>query len=332
MAVAFEYSNHFNDYSHVTSRLVLGVEDIDFSPLVSVIMPIYNHPDFFRKSLSSVVNQICDFEYEIIIVDNGHPEFQPKNQGIVEKLMNANMRYYVNNENIGGCANENRGIELAKGKYITFCHDDDILYEDALQKLIDFKKRTGNDGSAVFGSMIKIDENDCERPSWRQFDNPLLKSTNGYKVSLYDLLFRNYTNGCGSLYLKENLLNIGGFNCDYIPCPDYALNTYYTMMFGSWAIKDKTLKYRVSLQSDTSLVYKKIIEANRKIKEAIFSSKYICRAFPHFLIISNLSVVRYHLYSEWDNRPGSCLFYISRVINKIWLLFLIIGKRYRAIY
>lgn len=319
MQKGFEYKNHLSDIEHVVSRLVVGTDNAKEKPLVSVVMPVYNHPDFFRKSLQSVINQKCDFNYEVVIVDNCHPDFQHRNQQIVEELYCDKIRYYINEENIGGVGSENRGVQLAKGEYITYCHDDDMLTENALQILIDWSKKISNSHSAIFGNLITIDENDNTIRRYDEWSSFFLKRKKIYKVSMYDFLQKNYTNGCGSLYHRDEFLEIGGFNADYIPCPDYALNVKYTSLFGSYAIRDITLRYRVSQQSDSSSVYRLLVEGGKRIHDAIIKSGYV-KKIPQIFIKSNQMCRYYHLYSTWSKKPKGISFLCYRIINHFWLI------------
>ncbi len=326
MKNVFEYKNHLADIEHVASRLVIGTEDSKEKPLVSVIMPVYNHPDYFRKSLLSVLNQKCDFDYEIVIVDNRHPDFQKRNQQIVEELYCEKIRYYVNEENIGGVGNENRGILKARGIYITLCHDDDMLTENALQILIDYNRKLNSPDSAIWGNLCVIDDNDAPLKRYDEWETFFLRHKNYYRVTLYDFLEKNYTNGCGSLYKRDKLIEIGGFNSDYIPCPDYALNVKYTSLYGSYAIKDITLRYRSSAQSDSSSAYKYISGAIKKIQNNIIEGGFISRLFPRLFLKSNLVCNEYHLYAKWSEKPQGLSFYFHRLNNRLLMLALQISR------
>lgn len=329
-AKEFEYKNHLGDIERVVTTLVVGKENAATNPLVSVIMPVYNHPDFFRKSLLSVLNQKCDFEYEIVIVDNCHPEFQPKNQEIVEELYCDKIRYYINEENIGGVGSENRGVQLAKGEYISFCHDDDMLYEDALNNLINTIRDIDGRCSAVFGSYVPMDENDNIRPNRSEWNSLFLRKKNHYKVSLYDYLLNNYTNGCGALYKKSSYLEIGGFNPDYIPCPDYALNIYYTKKFGAYAIKNVTMRYRVTMQSDSSKVFNDVLIADRRIKEHLLDSELRCKKLLKKCVDINMKCQKFHQYRNWSNATTSNLnSLIYRIANRIVLNVFVILRSFR---
>lgn len=105
-------------------------------------MPVFNHPDYFRKSLSSAINQDYTDDYEIIVVDNNDQTDGPtSNQVIVEEFRNPKVLYYKNEKNIGMFGNWNRGIELARASFVTYCHDDDMLLPSALSRLMELQKK-----------------------------------------------------------------------------------------------------------------------------------------------------------------------------------------------
>ena len=327
----FEYKNHLSDIEHVTSILTVGKEGAIPPPVVSVIMPVYNHPDFFRKSLLSVLNQKCDFEYEVVIVDNCHPDFQERNQQIVEELYCDKIRYYINEKNIGGVGSENRGLQLARAEYITYCHDDDILYDDALQTLFEEIKNCSCKDSAIFGDISAIDENDNPINRESVWDSFILKGRKRYKVSMYDFLIKNLSNGCGTLYNRDKLISVGGFCKDYIPCPDYALNVKYTQVNGAYHIRKKTLRYRVSPQGDSSSAYKYIVGMDQTIKFSILKTLPAPTTFFKFLIRANIRVSNYHLYNEFDKvKPSAVNIFFERVVNRIWIIVAIFLKRSRS--
>lgn len=325
-----DYRNFFYNSKETPSILLIGGEEEETKPLVTIIMPVYNHPDFFEKSLESAVNQRCDFDYEILVVDNNHPDCHKKNLEIAKSFSTKRIHYYLNEKNIGGLGNFNRGIELSRGEYVTFCHDDDILYEDALQTLIDTHKTLPSADSAIYGNFCIIDGNDCILHREQEWDSLFMKKKKIYKINMYDFLEGNYTNGCGALYKKSNLINLGGYCGDYSPCTDYALNVLYSLTFGSYALKKETFKYRVSSQGDTSQVYNKMLIAGEKIKRAIMESGKISRCFPTIILTANLKVERYHLFNKWDkNKPSKAKFFLYRIINRLFYNTLLISRTLR---
>lgn len=263
MSNSFVVKDSFAKYAHVPSKLIYGEVPIN-APFVSIVIPAYNHPVFFKQTLLSCINQRCEFSYEIIIVDNNHPKFQQLNQEIVATHMVDNIRYYVNEDNIGGVGNENRGIELSVGRYITFCHDDDMLRPDTLHNLVSCVKNV-NSESAIFGQVEPID---AESKNIHMKSSGLMKCIKRpvVRLTVNDFFLSNLSNGCGTLYNKDCLIKIGGFDEEMIPCPDYALNTIYTFLYGAYQIKETTFNYRCSSENDTLSCFANIPPTNKKIR------------------------------------------------------------------
>ncbi|PEQ02683.1 glycosyltransferase family 2 protein [Bacillus toyonensis] len=95
-------------------------------PLVSVLIPTYNRPDYFKIALDSVLAQ----EYpniEIIITDDSTND---DIYSIVSPLITSfsNIHYYKNNERLGGVRNFQIAFLYAKGEYINFLMDDDFFH------------------------------------------------------------------------------------------------------------------------------------------------------------------------------------------------------------
>ncbi len=106
----------------ILQYLTLGMFSMADCPLVSVIIPTCNRPDFLRKTLQSIIDQTYS-HMEIIVVSNGIN----KNNEETAKEFNDSRIIYVDQENSGGPASpRNHGIRIAKGKYVAFCDDDDL--------------------------------------------------------------------------------------------------------------------------------------------------------------------------------------------------------------
>lgn len=107
--------------------------NIETVPLVSVIVPCYNYSRFLPETLESVLAQTCN-DWECIIVDDGSTD----NTANVAKLfMNKDNRFvYVYQCNSGLSTARNKGIGIAKGKYLQFLDADDLIEKEKLKTQI----------------------------------------------------------------------------------------------------------------------------------------------------------------------------------------------------
>lgn len=101
-------------------------------PLVSVIIPTYNRPEYLKQALTSAIKQTYQ-NLEIIVSDNCSTD---KTQEIVQSFRDTRIRYWRQPENKGMFANQMHAFKMARGKYVASLHDDDMWNEDFLEKLI----------------------------------------------------------------------------------------------------------------------------------------------------------------------------------------------------
>ena len=98
--------------------------------LVSVIMPAYNCENYIEEAIRSVLIQRTSLE--LIIIDDCSGD---RTRELIESFCGDPRVVYVQNEsNMGVAASRNKGMELARGKYIAFLDADDYWTEDKLEK------------------------------------------------------------------------------------------------------------------------------------------------------------------------------------------------------
>ena len=101
-------------------------------PFFSIVMPVYNAEQYIERAIQSILAQrYCDFE--LIIVDDGAKDnsLQICHQ---HALKDHRICIISMKQNSGASAARNKGIEKAKGKYITFVDADDWIDVDWLNK------------------------------------------------------------------------------------------------------------------------------------------------------------------------------------------------------
>ena len=113
-------------------------------PTVSVIIPTFNRSKLVVKALRSVLCQTYR-DYEIIVVDDGSTDDTAK------ALMPYMDRIrYVYQANLGASAAQNRGVQLARGKWISILASDDLWLPAKLESQFKIVATLGNDFGACF--------------------------------------------------------------------------------------------------------------------------------------------------------------------------------------
>lgn len=127
---------------------------IDKNPTVTVLMPVYNGSQFLRQAIQSVLNQTYN-DFEFLIIDDASTDDSLK---IIKVFDDIRIKLIENYHNLGQTSSLNKGLKLAKGKYIARLDQDDICLARRLEKQVEFLNN--NQEVAVVGShYMSIDEN-----------------------------------------------------------------------------------------------------------------------------------------------------------------------------
>lgn len=103
--------------------------------ILSVIIPVYKTEATLEKCIASVLSQNLD-SMEIILVDDGSPDCCPE---LCDMISNKNTCVSVIHKNNGGLSDaRNAGLDIAKGKYVTFVDSDDYLLPETYPPLLKF--------------------------------------------------------------------------------------------------------------------------------------------------------------------------------------------------
>ena len=102
-------------------------------------MPVYNVESYLAEAVDSVINQTLPFveNTEIILINDGSPDGSHDICTAYQQRFPDNIRYYQQ-ENRGVSATRNRGISMARGKYLGFLDPDDLYAEDTLKSVLEF--------------------------------------------------------------------------------------------------------------------------------------------------------------------------------------------------
>jgi len=101
---------------------------------VSIVFTNWNTRDYLRDCIRSVVAHTTGITCEIIVVDDGSTD------GSVEMLRTEfpDVVLVVNGRNIGVAKSYNRGVAVARGRFIQMLNSDMILRDNAIKVLVDF--------------------------------------------------------------------------------------------------------------------------------------------------------------------------------------------------
>lgn len=102
------------------------------NPKVSIIIPVYNTEKYLSRCLNSLVKQTLH-DIEIICINDGSED---NSLSILENYASSDERIVlIDQKNQGQSVARNRGIEIARGKYIGFVDSDDWVDDNYFEKL-----------------------------------------------------------------------------------------------------------------------------------------------------------------------------------------------------
>jgi glycosyltransferase involved in cell wall biosynthesis len=163
-------------------------------PLISVIIPTYNHARFLKAAIDSVLGQTY-IDTEIIVINNYSED---NTVDIVRGYKDPDIRLF-NFRNHGViAASRNFGMKKAKGSYIAFLDSDDVWKPAKLEKQLEAFR---NDG----GILLVSSNADYLPSSYRK----LLTGVRNWRPSFDEMLGRNIVLNSGVLMKKELAKKIG---------------------------------------------------------------------------------------------------------------------------
>lgn len=280
----FDYKDNLHTMDHIPAVLKQGSQEGP-KPDVSIVMPVYNHPYFFKIAIDTALAQDYNGVYDIVVLDNNMDndldninEFE---QYVIDKK-DSRILYFKNKENIQGLNSYNRLPQIARADYFVFLHDDDELCPNCLSELMKAKEKYGVTNELILPAVIPIDK-DSNRIGANKLNRMRDVWGRDYKMSLFDWFLTSYTNGGGVLHNRESFIKLGGYCKDNVPSADYAFYALYAKTYGSIYLNKPLFRYRWA-ENDSMIVYEQCTERDRQYRNDM--KKYI----PIPVILLNLYI------------------------------------------
>lgn len=152
---------------------------METTPLISVVIPVYNGEKYIEKTINSILKQ----EYkniEILVINDGSVDDTAQ---VVTRLVEKDKRLrLINQKNAGVSTARNVGIDHSKGKYIAFVDGDDLVTEDYISHL--YSVMAHNDVEIV--ASTTMDYYSSEKPT----NETNVKIVSGQEAAIEMLYYR----------------------------------------------------------------------------------------------------------------------------------------------
>jgi glycosyltransferase involved in cell wall biosynthesis len=190
-------------------------------PLLSVVIPSYNHEEYIAQALDSVIIQKYR-PLELIIIDDGS---QDRSCEIIRqslpKVKDAGIEVrFIARENQGAHVTLNEGLRLAKGEWLTILNSDDYYLPNRFMTLIQEAERRKSE--FVFSDVIHVDEKNRKAPDEHPFRSWYISSLKRkYPTVGFQLLDDNVAVTSGNFIFTKKLFQAIGPFRDYVLIHDY---------------------------------------------------------------------------------------------------------------
>ena len=127
-------------------------------PAISVVIPVYNVAQYLRECLDSVRNQTFR-DIEIICINDGSTD---GSLDILLDYQKKDSRFQVFSQpNAGPSASRNKGLDLARGKYVYCLDSDDMIVGNALEELYSMAEKDRLDHIVFTTGLLLENEDRC---------------------------------------------------------------------------------------------------------------------------------------------------------------------------
>ncbi|MDD4803086.1 MAG: glycosyltransferase [Syntrophomonas sp.] len=260
------------------------------SPLVSVIIPAYNHELYIEEALQSVVNQTYN-NIELIVINDGSKDGTAK---VITEFISRNQHYnikYISKTNEGICRTLNKGLEIAKGSYFALLASDDMWTPERIEKQVYFMERNQNIGLVFsdhyfirFTELTQIKATDYKPNIRKCFKNGI------QNINIYEkLLTEDIIPALTVLIRKECFDKVGGFD-NNLKAEDYDMWLRISKEFPIAFIDEPLAYYRVH---DTNVSNKTMSLDTLKTVRAIMQKQYNDPPLKHQYIKKTILFIKF---------------------------------------
>lgn len=218
------------------------------SPVVSVIIPVYNGAQFLSETVDSILNQSME-NLELIIINDGSTDESPQ---IIESFGDARIRV-VHQENMGLIGTLNKGIALAKADIIARLDQDDISKPNRLAHQLKALKQYDLD--VVYTQIEKFGAKNSWDNRERQKEHP------GEVAIMEPLVY-----GCqvhSTMMAKKSVLLKMKYRAEYYPCDDWDLQLRIEPLYRVGILQEKLIRYRFHEGANTYATFFMMQEKTR---------------------------------------------------------------------
>lgn len=259
-----------------------------FLPKVSIIIRTCGRPKVLYEALKSVENQTYP-NIEVCIAEDG-PNISEK--FIFDNFPDMDIKYTATGVKKGRSYAGNLALSMASGEYFNFLDDDDVLYSDHIETMVNFACENPDNAmfySKTFESEIEVESID---PYIYHINRIYIQPFADYKKEI--LCRHNLFPIQSVMFKKEVYENCGGFETKYDFLEDWELWLKYSGYAEYVKVDKLTSIYRVPANKNTANERKIMLRKNEEEIRNKYTKLYNVQASDaeRSFVISKLKIYK----------------------------------------
>ncbi len=235
-------------------------------PLVSILIRTVGRTAWLQEALESVANQTWP-NLEAVVIEDG----LATSQEVIDQFSALfPIRYYATNEKVGRARAGNLALAEARGDWLNFLDDDDVLFADHCEVLLDAVQGTAAKGAYALSWETHTEVSDRENARYQEVMHITRHRQPFDRLTLWH---HNYLPIQAVLFHRSLYEQYGGFAEDMDQLEDWNLWTRYTLENDFVHIEKTTSKYRVPAsareaagrQEQLDKAYRDAVERQREL-------------------------------------------------------------------
>jgi glycosyltransferase involved in cell wall biosynthesis len=223
---------------------------LNTSPLISVIMPVYNTANYVKKAIESILNQTYP-NFEFLIYNDGSTD---GSADVIKSIVDSRIVFYDSKHNKGNVYWVNIAIKSAKGIYIARMDSDDIAMPQRFEKQLDILNNLPEVG--LCGGWVQPFDEKGKASIWAYPEKD-------EKIKI-DFLFSNPI-GNPTVLMRKSIFEKYSLEYDarLFPCEDYYLWYKLYPLIKFYNIPEVLINYRIHSGQSTQIVKESKVISNK---------------------------------------------------------------------